>query len=73
MGNKICVDKKPSPIDNLISFNPESLKQSEISNLSKQIKTNNNSYQHLNMWCLCEIMFLTNLRQDILIKIMKNR
>ena len=54
MGNKICVDKKPSPIDNLISFNPESLKQSEISNLSKQIKTNNNSYQHLNMWCLCE-------------------
>ena len=49
MGNKICVDKKPSSIENIISFKFESLQQSEIKDLNKK---NNNSYQHLNMWCL---------------------
>ena len=56
MGNKICVDKKPSPIENIISFNPEILQQSEISDLSEQINNNSTSYQHLNMWCLSEII-----------------
>ena len=56
MGNKICVDKKPSPIENIISFNPEILQQSEISDLSEQINKNSTSYQHLNMWCLSEII-----------------
>ena len=55
MGNKICVDKKPSPIENIISFNPEILHQSEITDLSEQINKNSTSYQHLNMWCLSEI------------------
>ena len=55
MGNKICVDKKPSPIENIISFNPEILQQSEISDLSEQINKNSTSYQHLIMWCLSEI------------------
>ena len=54
MGNKICVDKKPSPIENIISFNPEILQQSEISALTEQINKNTSSYQHLNMWCLSE-------------------
>ena len=56
MGNKICVDKKPSPIDNITSFNPEILQQSEISDLSEQLNKNSTSYQHLNMWCLSEII-----------------
>ena len=56
MGNKICVDKKPSPIENIISFNPEILQQSEISDLSEQVNKNSTSYQHLNMWCLSEII-----------------
>ena len=55
MGNKICVDKKPSPIENIISFNPDNLQKSELSELSEQINKNKNSYQHLNMWCLSEI------------------
>ena len=45
MGNKICVDKKPSPIENIISFNPEILQQSEISDLSEQINKNSFSNQ----------------------------
>ena len=49
MGNKICVDKKPSSIENIISFKFESLQHSEIKDLNKK---NNNLYQHLNMWCL---------------------
>ena len=56
MGNKICVDKKPSQIENIISFNPEILQQSEISDLTEQIKKNKTSYHHLNMWCLSEIL-----------------
>jgi len=55
MGNKICVDKKPSPIENIISFNPDILQPSEISELSEQVNKNSTSYQHLNMWCLSEI------------------
>ena len=37
MGNKICVDKKPSPIENIISFNSEIMQQSEISDLTEQM------------------------------------
>ena len=55
MGNKICADKKPSPIENIISFNPDILQPSEISELSEQVNKNTLSYQHLNMWCLSEI------------------
>ena len=55
MGNKICVDKKPSPIENIISFNSESMQQSEISDLTEQMNKIKNPYQHLNMWCLSEV------------------
>ena len=55
MGNKICVDKKPSRIENIISFNPDILQKSELAELSEQINKNKNSCQHLNMWCLSEI------------------
>jgi len=64
MGNKICVDKKPSPIENIISFNPEILQPSEISDLSEQINKNQTSYQHLNMWCLSEISPNTQINPD---------
>ena len=56
MGNKICVDKKPSPIENIISFNPDILQQTEISDLTEQINKNTSSYHHLNMWCLSETL-----------------
>ena len=55
MGNKICVDKKPSPIENIISFNSEIMQQSEISDLTEQMNKIKNPYQHLNMWCLSEV------------------
>ena len=64
MGNKICVDKKPSPIENIISFNSEILQQSEISDLAEQINKINPPYQHLNMWCLSEVISNTQTNPD---------
>ena len=64
MGNKICVDKKPSPIENIISFNSEILQQSEISDLADQINKINPPYQHLNMWCLSEVISNTQTNPD---------
>ena len=64
MGNKICVDKKPSPIENIISFNSEILQQSEISDLADQINKINPPYQHLNMWCLSEVISNTQPNPD---------
>ena len=69
MGNKICVDKKPSPIENIISFNPEILQSSEISDLTEQINKNTTSYQHLNMWCLSEISSNNQINPDSNIEI----
>ena len=64
MGNKICVDKKPSPIENIISFNPEILQPSEISELTEQINKTTSSYHHLNMWCLSEILSANKTNPD---------
>lgn len=57
MGNKICVDKKPSKIENIISFKPKVLGLEGMANLKKYLEReelNSNSYQHLNIWCLSE-------------------
>ena len=58
MGNKIYVDKKPSKIENIISFNSTSIDQNIINNIRNNIIEKecptSNSYQHLSMWCLSE-------------------
>ena len=58
MGNKIYVDKKPSKIENIISFNSSSIDQNIINNIRNNIIEKecptSNSYQHLSMWCLSE-------------------
>ena len=57
MGNKICVDKKPSKIENIISFNSNQIDQNIINNLNNNVDkegSQSNSYQHLSMWCLSE-------------------
>ena len=57
MGNKICVDKKPSKIENIISFNSNQIDQSIINSLNNNVEkegSQSNSYQHLSMWCLSE-------------------
>ena len=57
MGNKICVDKKPSKIDNLITFNPQVLDSQFLENLKKYLsdtESSNHSYQHLSIWSLSE-------------------
>ena len=56
MGNKICVDKKPSKIENIISFNPNQIDW----NIINGTKNNINSYQHLSMRCLSESNINTN-------------
>ena len=63
MGNKICVDKKPSKIENIISFNPNQIDTNIINNTKNNIEKENppsNSYQHLSMWCLSESNINTN-------------
>ena len=57
MGNKIYVDKKPSKIENIISFNSSKVDPNIINNAKNIIEKESptsNSYQHLNMWCLSE-------------------
>ena len=57
MGNKICVDKKPSKIENIISFNSSQIDPNIINTSKNNIDKENppsNSYQHLSMWCLSE-------------------
>ena len=57
MGNNICVDKKPSKIENIISFNSSLIDPNIINNPKNSKDKENppsNSYQHLSMWCLSE-------------------
>ena len=57
MGNKIYVDKKPSKIENIISFNSnqkEKIEANIIKTNSEKDDITSNSYQHLSMWCLSE-------------------
>ena len=57
MGNNICVDKKPSKIENIISFNSSQIDPNIINNPKNNKDKENppsNSYQHLSMWCLSE-------------------
>ena len=57
MGNKICVDKKPSKIENIISFNSNQIDQNILNNMNNNVDkegSQSNSYQHLSMWCLSE-------------------
>ena len=69
MGNKIYVDKKPSKIENIISFNSSSIDQNIINNIRNNIIEKecptSNSYQHLSMWCLSENNNFHNLDNGI--------
>ena len=63
MGNKICVDKKPSKIENIISFNSSQIDPNIINTAKNNIDKENppsNSYQHLSMWCLSESIINNN-------------
>ena len=63
MGNKICVDKKPSKIENIISFNSSQIDPNIINTSKNNIDKENppsNSYQHLSMWCLSESIINNN-------------
>ena len=63
MGNKICVDKKPSKIENIISFNSNQIDQSLLNNVNNNMEKEgppSNSYQHLSMWCLSETNNINN-------------
>ena len=63
MGNKICVDKKPSKIENIISFNSSQVDPNIINNSKNNIEKENppsTSYQHLSMWCLTENINIDN-------------
>ena len=55
MGNNICVDKKPSKIENIISFNSGKIEPNNAINFNEKDNPPSNSYQHLSMWCLSEI------------------
>ena len=57
MGNNIYIDKKPSKIENIISFNSSQIDHNIINNAKINIEKENpisTSYQHLSMWCLSE-------------------
>ena len=57
MGNNICVDKKPSKIENIILFNSNKIEPNTINNLINYNEKDNlqsDSHQHLSMWCLSE-------------------
>ena len=63
MGNKICVDKKPSKIENIISFDSSQIDPNIINTAKNNIDKENppsNSYQHLSMWCLSESIINNN-------------
>ena len=63
MGNKICVDKKPSKIENIISFNSNQIDLSILNNVNNNMEKEgppSNSYQHLSMWCLSETNNINN-------------
>ena len=69
MGNKICVDKKPSKIENIISFNSSQIDPNIINSSKNNIEKENppsTSYQHLSMWCLTDNINIDNGSNNIL-------
>jgi hypothetical protein len=58
MGNKICVNKRPNKIENIIAFKEGQIKINALNNtMNNNLEKDNppsNSYQHLSMWCLSE-------------------